>query len=107
MCQDYAHIMITLCRLVGLPARYVSGHLLGQGGRLAWVEVIAAQDGAATALALDPCHGRRTHSGYVTVAVGRDNTDVAPTSGSYIGAPSGRLTGDRRVGVVALDIPLR
>ncbi|GAB4048704.1 transglutaminase family protein [Catellatospora paridis] len=107
VCQDYAHIMITLCRLAGLPARYVSGHLLGQGGTHAWVEVPVARDGSASALALDPCHGRRAHSGYVTVAVGRDYTDVAPTSGSYVGAPSGRLTGDRRVGVVALDIPAR
>ena len=30
-CQDYAHIMITLCRLCGLPSRYVSGHMLGEG----------------------------------------------------------------------------
>ncbi|MBB5867286.1 transglutaminase-like putative cysteine protease [Allocatelliglobosispora scoriae] len=105
VCQDYAHIMIALCRLAGLPARYVSGHLLGQGGTHAWVEVIVPQGGAAAALAWDPCHGRRTHSGYVTVAVGRDYTDVAPTSGSYVGAPSGRLTGDRRVGVISLDLP--
>jgi transglutaminase-like putative cysteine protease len=103
VCQDYAHIMISLCRLAGLAARYVSGHLLGQGGTHAWVEVIVAKDGAAAALPLDPCHGRRTHSGYVTVAVGRDYTDVAPTSGTYTGALSGNLTSDRSVGVVALS----
>ena len=33
VCQDYAHCMLALCRLCGLPARYVSGHVLGDGGR--------------------------------------------------------------------------
>ena len=42
VCQDAAHVMIALCRAVGLPARYVSGHLLGEGGTHAWVEVIVA-----------------------------------------------------------------
>jgi transglutaminase-like putative cysteine protease len=103
VCQDAAHIMIALCHLAGIPARYVSGHLLGQGGTHAWVEVIVPHHGAATAVAFDPCHGRRTNNGYVTVAVGRDYTDVAPTSGSYVGAPGGQLTGARQVGVVAVD----
>ena len=42
VCQDSAHVMIALCRAIGLPARYVSGHLLGEGGTHAWVEVIVA-----------------------------------------------------------------
>ena len=42
VCQDTAHVMIALCRAAGLPARYVSGHLLGEGGTHAWVEVIVA-----------------------------------------------------------------
>src|ERR1039457_4960279 len=32
VCQDMAHVMLALCHLVGLPARYVSGHLISQGG---------------------------------------------------------------------------
>jgi transglutaminase-like putative cysteine protease len=102
VCQDAAHIMLALCHLVGLPSRYVSGHLLGQGGTHAWVEVIVPHEGAAAAVAFDPTHGRRTDNRYLTVAVGRDYTDVAPTSGSYIGAPGGHLTSTRHVGVVAL-----
>jgi transglutaminase-like putative cysteine protease len=101
VCQDFAHVMLALCRLVGLPARYVSGHLLGQGGTHAWVEVIVPGAHDAVAVAFDPCHGRRTDGGYVTVATGRDYSDVAPTSGSYIGTSPGRLTADRRVGVLA------
>ena len=101
VCQDFAHVMLALCHLLGLPARYVSGHLLGRGGTHAWVEVIVPRAGHAEAIAFDPCHGRRTDGGYVTVATGRDYSDVAPTSGSYVGASPGRLTADRRVGVLA------
>jgi len=101
VCQDYAHVMLALCRACGLPARYVSGHLLGQGGTHAWVEVIVPRADHAEAVAFDPCNGRRTDGGYVTVATGRDYSDVAPASGSYVGASSGRLTAVRRVGVLA------
>jgi transglutaminase-like putative cysteine protease len=101
VCQDFAHVMLALCHLVELPARYVSGHLLGQGGTHAWVEVIVPRADQAEAVAFDPCNGRRTDCGYVTVATGRDYSDVAPTSGSYVGTSSGRLTADRRVGVLA------
>jgi transglutaminase-like putative cysteine protease len=101
VCQDSAHVMLALCHLTGLPARYVSGHLLGQGGTHAWVEVVVRGTRDAVAVAFDPCNGRRAGSGYVTVATGRDYADVAPTSGSYIGTSRGRLTSDRRVGVLA------
>ncbi len=101
VCQDYAHVMLALCHIMRLPARYVSGHLLGQGGTHAWTEVIVPRAGQAEVVAFDPCHGRRTDGGYVTVATGRDYADVAPTSGSYIGASPGRLTAARRVGVLS------
>jgi transglutaminase-like putative cysteine protease len=101
VCQDFAHVMLALCHLLGLPARYVSGHLLGQGGTHAWVEVIVPRAGHAEAIAFDPCNGHRTDGGYVTVATGRDYSDVAPTSGSYVGTSPGRLTAGRRVGVLA------
>jgi transglutaminase-like putative cysteine protease len=101
VCQDFAHVMLALCHLAGLPARYVSGHLLGQGGTHAWVEVIVPRAGQAEAVAFDPCNGRRTDSGYVTVATGRDYSDVAPASGSYLGTSRGQLTTARRVGILA------
>ncbi|MGF7236475.1 MAG: transglutaminase domain-containing protein, partial [Frankia sp.] len=50
VCQDQAHVTLSLCRAAGVPARYVSGHLLGDGGTHAWVEVIVpdpAADGTA------------------------------------------------------------
>jgi len=62
-------------------------------------EALAGRE--ATAVAFDPCNGCRGGSGYLTVATGRDYSDVAPTSGSYVGTSRGRLTADRRVGVLA------
>jgi transglutaminase-like putative cysteine protease len=100
VCQDTAHVMIALCRATGLPARYVSGHLLGEGGTHAWVEVIVADAAGARAVAFDPCHGRRAGRDYLTVATGRDYTDVAPTSGTYVGTARGTLSATKRVGVV-------
>lgn len=112
VCQDYAHIMIALCRLCGLPARYVSGHLLGEGGTHAWVDVLLpAEDGpdgagagaGAVAVPFDPLHDRRATLSYVTVAVGRDYGDVAPTSGSYTAAYPGRLSAHKRVDITEVD----
>ncbi|WP_163566623.1 transglutaminase family protein [Fodinicola feengrottensis] len=74
VCQDSAHLMLALCRSAGLPARYVSGHLLGEGGTHAWVEVVVPE---ARAVAFDPCNGRRAGWDYLTVATGRDYADVA------------------------------
>ncbi len=106
VCQDYAHVMLTLCRLCGLPARYISGHLLGEGGTHAWVEaLLPAPDrpGEAIALALDPTHGCETDLHYITVAIGRDYYDVAPTSGTYQAPYSGQLTARKRVGPISLE----
>jgi transglutaminase-like putative cysteine protease len=96
--------MLALCRELGLAARYVSGHLVGQGGTHAWVEVIApAGEGRAVAVAFDPTHGRRAGLAYVTIAVGRDYRDVAPTSGSYASPVPGRLVAQRHLGVTAVE----
>jgi transglutaminase-like putative cysteine protease len=101
VCQDAAHVMIALCRAAGLPARYVSGHLLGEGGTHAWVEVIVAHAAGARAVAFDPCHGCRAGGDHLTVAIGRDYADVAPTSGTYVGAARGTLTATKAVGVAS------
>jgi len=105
VCQDYAHIMLTLCRLCGLPARYVSGHLLGEGGTHAWVEVLLPtpeQPDTAIVLAFDPTHGCGTDLHYLTIAVGRDYYDVAPTSGTFKAPYRGALTASKQVGPISL-----
>jgi transglutaminase-like putative cysteine protease len=101
VCQDAAHVMLALCHLLALPARYVSGHLLGQGGTHAWVEVVTAHADHAIATPFDPCHGRPGSARYVTVATGRDYKDIAPTSGTFVGATGGSLTTSRRLAVIA------
>ena len=98
VCQDMAHVMIAMCRARDVPARYVSGHLLGEGASHAWVEVRTATG----TLAYDPTHARPTDLRYVTVAVGRDYRDVAPTAGTYHSGPRGRLTVRKRVAITAV-----
>lgn len=100
VCQDMAHVMIAMCRARGLAARYVSGHLVGEGASHAWVEVHDAATGRA--LAYDPTHGRRTDMRYVTVAVGRDYRDVAPTAGHYRSGPRGTLSVRKAVAIAAV-----
>jgi transglutaminase-like putative cysteine protease len=100
VCQDSAHVMLALCHVVGLPARYVSGHLLGEGGTHCWVEVVVPDGDAAMAVPFDPCNNRLAGFGYLTVATGRDYNDVAPTSGHYQGTPNSTLVTNRRVGVL-------
>jgi transglutaminase-like putative cysteine protease len=106
VCQDYAHVMLAACRACGLPSRYVSGHLLGQGGSHAWVEVVLpTKDGTGDAIAstFDPTHASRGGLGYVTIAVGGDYSDVAPTSGTYLSSAKGRLFTSKRVTLIDLD----
>ena len=100
VCQDYAHVMLALCREAGLPARYVSGHLVGEGGSHAWVEVVVndrSTTGEAVVVAFDPTHNRRAKQGYFTVAVGRDYAHVAPTSGTFEGSCPGLLSTRKRL----------
>jgi transglutaminase-like putative cysteine protease len=106
VCQDYTHCMLALVRLCGLSARYVSGHLLGEGGTHAWVEILVPHPQhpeCVSAVPFDPTHVRRAGLRYVTVAVGRDYADVAPTSGTYDGEYEGLLTTSKRAAVTAVE----
>jgi transglutaminase-like putative cysteine protease len=100
VCQDMAHVMIAMCRARGMAARYVSGHLVGEGASHAWVEV--HDEATGRPLAYDPTHGRRTDLRYVTVAVGRDYRDVAPTAGHYRSGPRGTLSVRKAVAIAAI-----
>jgi transglutaminase-like putative cysteine protease len=95
VCQDQAHVMLALARELGIPSRYVSGHLIGQGGTHAWVEVLVQHGQGVRAVAFDPCHGRRADDRYLTIATGADYDEVRPTSGWFSGAANGRLVSER------------
>lgn len=93
VCQDFAHVMLACLRSLGLPGRYVSGYLLtapppsqsrlvGSDASHAWVSVYLPGDGEPGAWAdLDPTNNRAPGEDYVTVAIGRDYSDVSPLRG--------------------------
>ncbi len=92
VCQDYAHLMIAICRGVGIPARYVSGyHFVGDltGGNAdfeqashAWVEVYIPGSGWR---GLDPTNNTEIGGRYVKIGHGRDYKDIVPVKGIYHG----------------------
>jgi transglutaminase-like putative cysteine protease len=87
VCQDFSHVTLALARLAGIPGRYVSGYLPAEGLMHAWVELLVPDPETGTSLwiAYDPTHHRRVDETYVTVAIGRDYQDIAPTGGFYTG----------------------
>lgn len=98
---DMAQIFITAARLLGVPARYVSGYspmcLEDAGGRPAphgWAEAHVAGIGW---IALDPCTGCGAGEAYVRVAVALDSTGAAPVAGSRLGEGEEELDVDVRV----------
>jgi transglutaminase-like putative cysteine protease len=104
LCQDYAHIAIALCREAGLAARYVSGHMLGEGGSHAWLEVLMPTEGGFQAVGFDPTNARQPNLGYTTVAVGRDYSDVPPTSGRFTGSSAGKLEFEKHSGLLEVEL---
>ncbi|MCD1258908.1 transglutaminase family protein [Paenibacillus athensensis] len=98
VCQDYAHLMIAVCRSLGVPARYVSGyHFVGdlQGGSAdfeqashAWVEVQLPGTGW---VGFDPTNNAEVGWRYVKLGHGRDYQDIVPVKGVYRGTANQRL----------------
>ena len=88
--------MLGVCRLAGIPARYVSGYFFNDTripGEIeashAWVEAYVPGHGWA---AFDPTHNRLADERYVKIAAGRDYADVRPVNGTYSGAPTESLS---------------
>jgi transglutaminase-like putative cysteine protease len=91
VCQDYAHILVALCRYYGVPARYVSGYVFsGQEGSVlgaeashAWCEAYLGPHGW---IGYDPTNDCFIDDRFARIAVGRDYRDVSPVRGVYKGA---------------------
>jgi len=91
VCQDFTHVMLGLCRAVGIPARYASGYLyngprdtlIGAQASHAWSEVFFPGVGW---IGFDPTNETLADERYIKIAVGRDYDDVAPVKGSYHGS---------------------
>lgn len=81
VCQDYAHILIALCRMRGIPARYVAGLMMGEGESHAWVEIF--DKGAWHGL--DPANNLAVNEDYIRLGIGRDAADCALNKGVLLG----------------------
>jgi transglutaminase-like putative cysteine protease len=97
VCQDFAHVMIAICRSWGMPARYVSGYLFTdrkRGDRSdpdashAWVEVFLP---SLRWVGFDPTNNILAGERHIACAVGRDYSDVPPTRGVYKGEAQSEL----------------
>ena len=88
VCQDFAHLMIALCRQRDIPARYVNGFLVGEGETHAWVEIFDGYNW----LGFDPTHNCRISDGYVKLAHGRDVRDCSVSRGLYTGLATQQTT---------------
>lgn len=71
VCQDYAHILIALCRLAGIPARYVTGMMVGEGYSHAWIEILTE----GKWYALDPTNDLIVEDEHIKIGNGRDAGD--------------------------------
>ena len=92
-CQDQAHIFIAGARLLGFPARYVSGYLVVDGvaeqaASHAWAE--AHVEGLGW-VGFDAANCISPDENYVRVATGRDYRDAMPVSGIRLGQAAERL----------------
>jgi transglutaminase-like putative cysteine protease len=93
VCQDFAHLEIGCLRSLGLPARYVSGYLvtapppgqprlIGADASHAWVSAFSPDYGW---MDVDPTNDQIPSTRHITLAWGRDYSDVAPIKGVFIG----------------------
>ena len=100
VCQDFAQVMISGLRGLGLSARYASGYLRtvpqpgqprleGADATHAWVAVWCGYDRGW--IGLDPTNNMFTENDHITLATGRDYQDVAPIEGVLLGAGRQRL----------------
>jgi len=93
VCQDFSHLMVACIRAQGLAARYVSGYLrtnvpdgqerlVGADASHAWISIYAPPFGWVD---YDPTNGVRVGADHITLAWGRDFSDVSPLRGVIVG----------------------
>lgn len=95
VCQDFAHILLVMLRMIEIPARYVSGYicpnkalLRGEGATHAWVEAFIPFYGW---IGLDPTNNCMVEDLHVRLAVGRSFLDCSPVKGTYKGTSENTL----------------
>ena len=104
VCQDFTHIFIGVARRLGIPARYVSGHLYRRDGAHAQEAGHAWAEGWVEHLgwvAFDPVNGISADDAYVRVACGLDYRDAAPVAGVHSGGGGEEMRVEVHVGDAA------
>ncbi len=81
VCQDYSHILLSLCRMARIPCRYVVGMLIGEGLSHAWVEVCSGGHWYA----LDPTNNLIVDDAHIKISAGRDYHDCIVSQGVFVG----------------------
>ena len=111
VCQDFAHLMISVCRAAGIPARYVSGYietdpvlgpdgepldtaLIGATASHAWLEIFTPQ---GLWVGFDPTNDCLEGERHVQIGIGRDYADVPPMKGIFQGSNAQSLSVQVRV----------
>ena len=94
VCQDFSHVMLSILRTAGIPARYVCGYiesdppkagtpkLVGSLATHAWVEALTP---GMHWVSLDPTNNQWCGPRHVTMAYGRDFSDASPLRGTFKG----------------------
>ncbi len=86
VCQDYAQIMISLCNLAEIPARYVAGLLVGEGFSHAWIEIFnQTENEKGVWVALDPTNNLIVDDSHIKISTGRDYSDCLINQGVFFG----------------------
>jgi len=95
VCQDFAHMLLVMLRMINIPARYVSGYICpnkngmrGEGATHAWVEAYIPFYGW---LGLDPTNNCLANETHVRLAVGKNFSDCSPVKGTYRGTSNHTL----------------
>ncbi len=81
VCQDYAHILLSLCRMDRIPARYVVGLMTGEGESHAWIEALCGN----VWIGFDPTNNLLVNDGYIKISHGRDFKDCTVNKGIFNG----------------------
>ena len=97
VCQDYAHVMITIARLWNIPSRYVSGYLYQDkrhsminvdNASHAWCECYLPSLGW---IGFDPTNNILAGIQHIKTALGKDYKDVPPHDGFFKGGATKKL----------------
>ncbi len=89
VCQDFTNFMLQVCKMMGIPTRYVSGYLCpyehfsrGEGATHAWIEAYIPNYGW---LGFDPTNNIIATEHHVRLAIGRSYSDCSPVKGVFRG----------------------